>query len=119
MHYIVSSLVIMSRGFAGSFGSAIGGGWFIRVLKHSLEQGFAEHHMPQSDSLIRQLLGSPAMVAQLEGTEREVAVHGYEQATRMLFMAGGIVAQIALLLQAGTGWKASYSNQSDEDVSES
>lgn len=99
VNYIVTSLLAMSRGFAGSFGSAIGGGLFYRQLKIFLETGFAGH-----DELIRKLLGSPALVSELTGPEKEVAVQSYEHAVRMLFLAGSILALAATVFQAGTGW---------------
>lgn len=86
VHYIVSSLIAMSRGFAGSFGSAVGGGFFTRILKTSLEKGFAQHDLPSRPDLIRTLLGSPATVMQLTGLERLVAMQSYEHAIRMLFL---------------------------------
>ncbi|KAJ5153535.1 uncharacterized protein N7482_010013 [Penicillium canariense] len=104
MHYIVSSLIATSRGFAGSFGSAVGGGFFTRILKASLEKGLAQHGLPPQPDLIRTLLGSPATVSRLTGLERLVAIQGYEHATRMLFLAGGLVALAATAFQAGTGW---------------
>merc|ERR1711957_332185 len=42
VHPIVISLLATFRGFSGSFGSAIGGGYFIRVLHKSLDDGFAK-----------------------------------------------------------------------------
>lgn len=99
VNYIVTSLLAMSRSFAGSFGSAIGGGLFYRQLKIFLETGFTGH-----DELIRKLLGSPALVSGLTGPEKEVAVQSYEHAVRMLFLAGSILALAATVFQAGTGW---------------
>ncbi|KAJ5119208.1 hypothetical protein N7448_010914 [Penicillium atrosanguineum] len=120
-HYIVTSLVAMSRGFAGSFGSAIGGGFFARVLKGSLETGFSQHGLSPRPELVRTLLGSPATVLNLSGLERLVAIQSYEYATRMLFLAGSALALAATVFQAGTGWRARAddkrqdSNASDEE----
>lgn len=117
VHYIVTSLVAMSRGFAGSFGSAVGGGLFARELKRSLEKGFAEHGIPRhgQDGLIRKLLGSPALVVGLSGAEKEVAVQGYEHALRKLFMAGSILVIAATILQAGTGWRPPVAIEKEEE----
>jgi hypothetical protein len=104
VHYIVTALVAMSRGFAGSFGSAVGGGFFARVLKSSLEAGFTSHNLPEQPELVRKLLGSPALVMHLVGTERIVAIESYEHAVRMLFLAGSVVALGATIVQAGVGW---------------
>src|SRR5699024_7067446 len=71
VHYIVTSLVAMSRGFAGSFGSAVGGGLFSRELKRALETGFSRRGLFNKDELIRKLLGSPALVMDLTGADKE------------------------------------------------
>lgn len=103
VHYIVTSLVALFRGLAGSVGSAVGGGLFTRVLKRGLEAGFANHGINQPD-LIRRLLGGPALVRSLNGLEKEVAVHSYEEALKTLFLAGSALAFAMTALQAGTGW---------------
>ncbi|GAD97453.1 MFS multidrug transporter, putative [Paecilomyces variotii No. 5] len=103
VHYIVTSLVALFRGLAGSVGSAVGGGLFTRVLKRSLETGFASHGIYQPD-LVRRLLGGPALVGSLNGAEKEVAVHSYEEALKTLFLAGSALAFVMTALQAGTGW---------------
>lgn len=115
MHYIVSALVAMSRGFAGSFGSAVGGGFFIRILKDSLESGFSQHGLPPQPDLLRKLLGSPATVMYLTGPERVVAVQSYEHAVRMLFLAGSALALVATAFQAGTGWQPDVDDKIQEE----
>ena len=104
-HYVATSLLATFRGFAGSFGSAIGGGLFTRTLYQSLSDGFEEEGLRHREDLVRRLLGSPALVGSLEGVEREVAVKGYEDALRALFLAGAGLAALMVLVQAGTGWK--------------
>jgi len=100
-HYIATSLIATFRGFAGSFGSAIGGGLFTRILRKSLEDKFDD-----SDAdLVRRLLGSPAMVSLLKGAKRAKAVAGYEDALRGLFLAAAGLALVMVLVQAATGWK--------------
>ncbi|KAK5174432.1 uncharacterized protein LTR77_001512 [Saxophila tyrrhenica] len=105
-HYIATSLLATFRGFAGSFGSAIGGGLFQRKLYTSLTDGFAEEGLRHREDLVRRLLGSPALVEQLGGAEREVAIRGYEDALRTLFLAGAGLALLTVFVQAGTGWRA-------------
>ncbi|PSS27452.1 hypothetical protein M430DRAFT_79706, partial [Amorphotheca resinae ATCC 22711] len=62
-HFISISLLATFRGFAGSFGSAIGGGLFVRLLKSGLEEGFEQHGgLEGREELVRRLLGSPALV---------------------------------------------------------
>ncbi|PLN84757.1 putative transporter [Aspergillus taichungensis] len=109
-HYIVSSLLGMSRSFAGSFGSAIGGGFFQRQLKKSLEDGFARYGLPGREALLRKLLGSPALVGSLTGLERTVAIEGYESAVRSLLLGGCVLTLVAGVAHAGTGWRP-YSSE--------
>jgi len=117
-HFIVTSLVATFRGFAGSFGSAIGGGLFSRVLKRSVETGLAAHGIRDAE-LVRRLLGSPALVRTLTGLEQRVAVQGYEDAVWTLFVAGSALALGMSLLQAGTGWAAAEGSHKDENSVES
>jgi hypothetical protein len=104
-HYIATSLLATFRGFAGSFGSAIGGGLFQRTLYTSLEDGFAEKGLTHKEDLVRRLLGSPALVENLRGVDRDVAITGYEDALRALFIAGAGLALLMVFVQAGTGWR--------------
>jgi len=104
-YFVSSSLLATSRGFAGSFGSAIGGGFFIRVLKSGLEKGFeANGGLAGREDLVRRLMGGPALVQALKGVEKSVAVNSYNGALRTLFLAGSGVALIMVFVQAGTGW---------------
>jgi len=106
-HFISTPLLTTFRGFAGSFGSAIGGGLFVRVLKTSLEEGFEKHgSLDGREDLVRRLLGSPALVKSLKGAERAVAVSGYVEALRSLFVAGVGLVAIMVFVQASTGWRA-------------
>lgn len=115
VHYIASALVAMSRGFAASFGSSIGGGIFIRILKRSLETGLSEHGLPPQPALVHKLLGSPATVISLTRPERAVAVESYEHAVRMLFLAGSALALVATAFQAGTGWHSGAHAKNHEE----
>jgi len=66
--------------------------------------------------LIRQLLGSPALVGKLRGIERVVAVKGYEDALKGLWIAGAGLAALMVLVQAGTGWRGAKEERlNDED----
>ncbi|KAE8448092.1 hypothetical protein EG329_009857 [Mollisiaceae sp. DMI_Dod_QoI] len=105
-HFISTSLLTTFRGFAGSFGSAIGGGLFVRVLKAELESGFEKHGgLEGREALVRRLLGSPALVKGLVGEERTIAVNGYVDALKALFVAGTGLAVLMVVIQAATGWK--------------
>lgn len=105
VHPIVISLLATFRGFAGSFGSAIGGGLFGRVLHKSLKEGFADAGLTHRDELVRKLLGSPALVNKLEGAEKTVAVSSYEDAFKALFLSAAVLSVVTVILQACTGWK--------------
>lgn len=106
VHPIIISLLATFRGFAGSFGSAIGGGLFGRVLYRSLVDGFADAGLKHRGELIRRLLGSPALVGKLEGTEQTVAMDAYQDAIKALFFAATGLAIAVTLVQACTGWKS-------------
>ncbi|KAL1642293.1 hypothetical protein SLS61_009783 [Didymella pomorum] len=105
LHPIIISLLATFRGFAGSFGSAIGGGLFGRVLHRSLVDGFADAGLTHRGDLVRKLLGSPALVGKLEGREKDVAVNAYQDAIQALFFAATGLAVVVTLVQACTGWK--------------
>lgn len=106
VHPIVISLLATFRGFAGSFGSAIGGGLFSRVLHSSLKNGFLKADLKHRGELIRTLLGSPALVGKLVGKEKDIAVGAYEEAFRALFLSAVVLSVVVVMLQAFTGWKA-------------
>ncbi|GFF85780.1 vacuolar basic amino acid transporter 1 [Aspergillus udagawae] len=113
VHYIVTSLLGMFRGSAGSFGSAIGGGFFQRELKKALEKGFGKHGLSAKDDLVRKLLGSPALVSKLSGPEKEVAIQSYEHAIKLLILGGCVLALVATIIQACTGWRAPHEVEKD------
>jgi predicted MFS family arabinose efflux permease len=106
VHPIVISLLATFRGFAGSFGSAIGGGLFSRVLHKSLKNGFADAGLSHRAELIRRLLGSPALVGKLEGKEKAIAVEAYQDAFKALFLSAVALSVVVVVLQASTGWKS-------------
>jgi hypothetical protein len=72
----------------------------------SLEKGFKEEGIAGKGELLERLLGSPTLIASLTGIEKEIAINGYVAALAALFTFGGILALVALALQAGTGWSA-------------
>lgn len=118
VHPIVLSLLATFRGFAGSFGSAIGGGIFERVLQTSLVEGFSRAGIHDETDLIRRLLGSPALVRTLEGQRREIAIRAYHEGIKTLFLCGVVLAVIVMFVQAGSGWtapaKSVMSNEEEE-----
>ncbi|KAI0601520.1 major facilitator superfamily domain-containing protein [Biscogniauxia sp. FL1348] len=111
-HYVATSLLGTFRGFAGSFGSAIGGGIFTRTLRAALEDGLraidgSDELGSDREELIRKLIGSPALVYNggLAPDEQEVAISGYAAALKMLFQAAVVLTLIVSVLQAATGWE--------------
>lgn len=111
-HYVATSLLGTFRGFAGSFGSAIGGGIFIRTLRGSLDAGFRAVDggpplSPERAQLVKRLVGSPALVygGGLGEVDRRVAVQGYVDAVKVLFQAAAVLSVVVLLVQASTGWR--------------
>ncbi|EFQ86820.1 hypothetical protein PTNB73_10012 [Pyrenophora teres f. teres] len=105
VHPIVISLLATFRGFSGSFGSAIGGGYFVRVLHKSLDNGFARAGLKNRGELTRRLLGSPALVGRLEGKDQAVAIGAYADALKALFLCAVGLSVIVVFVQACTGWK--------------
>jgi hypothetical protein len=115
VHPIAISLLATFRGFAGSFGSAIGGGFFARVLNKSLKTGFADAGLSHRGDLIRRLLGSPALVGKLDGVERAIAVSAYQDALKALFLGAVGLSVLVTIIQAGTGWKAAVAEDEQAD----
>lgn len=115
-HYITISLMATFRGFGGSFGSAIGGGLFTRILRDGLEKGFEENGgLAGREDLVRRLLGSPALVKSLHGSEKAVAVESYTASLSGLLLAGAGLALVMVCMQAGTGWKHGAEKEEAEE----
>lgn len=121
-HYIATSLLGTFRGFAGSFGSAIGGGIFARTLRDSLEKGFKTLDNDDKLSwarqiLIKRLVGSPALVYNggLGQVEQQVAVQGYVAGLKVLFQAAVVLSAIVFVLQAATSWNGPNDESEDEE----
>ncbi|KAK5663016.1 hypothetical protein OQA88_6431 [Cercophora sp. LCS_1] len=127
-HFIVTGLLSTFRGFAGSFGTAIGGGVFGRTLAGVLEEGFGRLDgngggglSEARKQLIVRLVGSPAAVYQvgvLTDAERLIAIGGYETALKVLYRGAAAVCVLVLFLQAGTGWTGPVSEEEEEEIEE-
>lgn len=123
-HFIATSLLATFRGFAGSFGTAIGGGVFGRTLRDVLTRGFERldggHLRKGRDVLITRLIGSPALVfgGGLSAEERAVAVGGYEAALKVLYRGAAVVCLLVMVTQAATGWAAPVSEEEEEEIEE-
>ncbi|KAJ9156730.1 MFS general substrate transporter [Pleurostoma richardsiae] len=123
-HFIATSMLATFRGFAGSFGTSIGGGIFTRTLRASLEEGYRRLDGGGDGAgraaLIKRLVGSPALVFRggLSEAERLVAVRGYEDSLRVLYRSACALVVVVLFLQAGTGWTAPVSDEEEEEIRE-
>lgn len=124
-HYVATGLLATFRGFAGSFGTAIGGGIFMRALRAQLTGGFERLDgtpdlAPARVTLIKRLVGSPNLVHSgvLSAAEREVAVRGYEAALKVMYSSAAALIVLVLFVQAGTGWTEPAGQESEEEIEE-
>lgn len=124
-HYIATGLLATFRGFAGSFGTSIGGGVFTRKLREELAIGFQKLDgtsglSPGRVNLITRLVGSPNLVygGALSTAERAVAVDGYEVALKVLYTSSFALTVFVLFVQAGTGWTAPANQENEEQIAE-
>lgn len=111
--YVTVSLLATFRGFGGSFGTAIGGGIFYRLLRSRLTTEFlkldgGDHLSPERQNLVSRLLGTPGLVhgGNLTLPEQEIAVDGYAAASRGVWQAAAVFCIAVLAIQAATGWTA-------------
>lgn len=103
-HGMVPTLHGLFRGSAGSFGAAIGGGIFSRLLHSQLRRSFLDRGLDEMKELLRQIAGNPRLVSQLNGAEYDAAQEAYTVSLKGLFLAGLIATVAAVILQAFTGW---------------
>ncbi|KAK2044994.1 major facilitator superfamily transporter [Colletotrichum somersetense] len=110
-HFISTSLLGTFRGFGGSFGTAIGGGIFYRLLRSGLVSSFRELDggglSEERKELITRLIGSPALVFNggLAPAEHAIAVERYAGASRGTWRVAAALAVVAVVIQASTGWR--------------
>lgn len=122
--FVAASLFNTFRGFAGSFGTTIGGGTFGRTLRARLTEGFSrldgggQRLEPGREKLIEKLIGSPALVfgGELSDAERAVAVQGYESSLKTLYTLAAALTVVVILVQAGTGWEAPAEAKEDDEI---
>ncbi|EFX03213.1 major facilitator superfamily transporter multidrug resistance [Grosmannia clavigera kw1407] len=125
-HFVATSLLATFRGFSGSFGTSIGGGFFMQQLGVQLATGFTEldggNLTDAHTAMISRLIGSPALVHGSDGNgrpvltnaERQVAIAGYAASLGTLYHAAAIVGLLMLVVQACTGWAEPKSRASTE-----
>ncbi|KAH6899649.1 major facilitator superfamily domain-containing protein [Thelonectria olida] len=119
--YVTTSLIATFRGFGGSFGTAIGGGIFYRLLRSSLVSGFlgldgGDELSDERRRLISKLAGTPGMVfgGDLNSAEQQVAMDGYAGAARGVWQAAATLGLMMVAAQAATGWVAQSTDDEDE-----
>lgn len=124
-HYVATGLLATFRGFAGSFGTSIGGGIFTRKLREELAIGFEKLDgtsdlSPGRVNLITRLVGSPNLVygGSLSDAEKAVAIDGYEVALKVLYTSACALTVFVLFIQAGTGWTAPEIQETEEEIQE-
>ncbi|OLN85575.1 Vacuolar basic amino acid transporter 1 [Colletotrichum chlorophyti] len=123
-HFISTSLLGTFRGFGGSFGTAIGGGVFYRLLRAGLVDGFARldggRLSKEREDLVMRLIGSPALVFNggLGAAEHDIAVEQYAGAARGTWQAAAALAVVAIAIQAGTGWRGPAGAKEVDDETE-
>ncbi|KAF3762939.1 MFS general substrate transporter [Cryphonectria parasitica EP155] len=124
-HYISTGLLATFRGFAGSFGTSIGGGVFTRKLREQLTIGYAR--LDATDGLsparlrfVTRLVGSPNFVfsGALSDAERDIAIHGYEAALKVMYTSAAVLIIFVLVIQAGTGWTELADQEDEEEIQE-
>ncbi|KAI9155140.1 Vacuolar basic amino acid transporter 1 [Paramyrothecium foliicola] len=122
--YVATSLIATFRNLGGSFGTAIGGGIFYRLLRAKLTDTFLAHDgglelTPARQRLVSRLLASPDLVfhGSLSPEAQKVAVESYAGAMCGLWQAAAILALSMVVVQALTGWGGSESKpfEADED----
>ncbi|UPL01690.1 hypothetical protein LCI18_012624 [Fusarium solani-melongenae] len=120
--YIATSLIATFRGFGGSFGTAIGGGIFYRLLRSDLVSGFlqldgGDELSHDRQSLVSNLLSSPGLVhgGDLSVAEREIAIQGYAGASRGVWQAAAVLGLVVVAVQAATGWTSP--SEEEEEIS--
>lgn len=88
----------------------------MRELKDNLEIGFAKNGIHESEQMVRKLVGSPAMVKDLVGVEKTIAISSYVAAMRQLFLFGAGLAVVMVFIQAATGWNGPEVAEDVEEV---
>ncbi|KAK7746406.1 hypothetical protein SLS53_002365 [Cytospora paraplurivora] len=124
-HFVATGLLATFRGFAGSFGTAIGGGIFMRKLKEQLTSGYelldgTIDLSPARQTLVKRLAGSPSLVWSgiLTEAERDVAVRGYEVSFKVMYTSAVALVLLVLIVQASTGWTEPSNQESEEEIEE-
>lgn len=98
---MATALITTFRGFASSFGAAIGGGIFARALSSSLRIGLDRIGFQNKEQLIKSLIGKPALAHQLSGQVAAVVIQASAQTVGLVFLSGSFLALGGFVFQAG------------------
>ncbi|KAF5023842.1 hypothetical protein F66182_4100 [Fusarium sp. NRRL 66182] len=116
--YIATSLLGTFRGSGSSFGTAVAGGIFYRLLKDNLVAGFlrldgGEHLRPGRQILVANLVSTPGLVhgGGLSRAEQDIAIEGYAGATRGVWQAMAMLGVVVVLFQTLAGRKGPEGKQ--------
>lgn len=120
---IVTGLYNTFRGLAPSFGAGVAGGILQRRLQKSLVKSIAPYRKhgqltAEDWSLVNRLKGSPKLVWQLHGWQREVGIQAYEYAIKIIFLFAIIAGILSLGAQALTYSRPSTEPPSKEEEEE-
>ncbi|KAK9898539.1 MFS general substrate transporter [Cystobasidium minutum MCA 4210] len=104
---IVTGLYNTFRGLAPSFGAGVAGGILQRRIQKSLIKSILPYRRdgrltPEDWLLINRLKGSPTLVWQLAGWQREVGIKAYEYAIKVIFLFAIAAGILSLIAQAFT-----------------
>ena len=102
-HFIAISLASTFRSFASSLGSVFGAAIFIHELMSTARSDFDHKGLVVRDKFMERLQSEPLLVASLKGDEREIAVHSYIVAFKVLFSVTSAFALVAQLVQGFSG----------------
>ncbi|KAL5584894.1 hypothetical protein FOVSG1_014283 [Fusarium oxysporum f. sp. vasinfectum] len=123
--YIATSLLGTFRGSGSSFGTAVAGGIFYRLLRGNMVSGFlqldgGEHLSHARQRLVSSLINTPGLVhgGDLSPAEQNIAIEGYAGATRGVWQAMATLGVVVVLFQALTGKKAPDDKREDEQPAE-
>lgn len=113
---IVTSLYNTFRGLAPSFGAGIAGGILQRRLQKSLVKSIRPYRedgrlTAEDWGLINRLKGSPTLVWQLDGWQKDIGIKAYDYAIRTIFLVAIFAGVLSLVAQVFT-----YSRNTDIDA---
>lgn len=110
---IVTALYNTFRGLAPSFGAGVAGGILQRRLQKSLVKSIIPYRVDgrlTSDdwALINRLKGSPTLVWQLNGWQKDIGIKAYEYAVKTIFLVAIFAGVLSFIAQLFT-----YSRQTE------